>query len=93
MNHIGRIVSQHWIKTIFSQALRPVKDAMPISNPGVCAAPCGDCQVIYIGETKRQIRKRLKEHQTVLSLGQPEKSALAKHGIKLGPRIFFEEAN
>jgi hypothetical protein len=45
-----------------------------------------------MGETKRQIRTRLKEHETACRLSQPEKSALAEHHVQTGHLIDFNGA-
>ncbi|ETW93509.1 MAG: hypothetical protein ETSY2_51300 [Candidatus Entotheonella gemina] len=40
--------------------------------------PCS-CGKEYIGETKRALRTRLKEHQAATRRGETEKSAIAEH--------------
>ena len=40
--------------------------------------PCS-CGKVYIGETKRRLEKRMKEHWTACIKGEVEKSAIAEH--------------
>jgi Reverse transcriptase (RNA-dependent DNA polymerase) len=95
---VGRILRRHNIKTIFTpprkigQALRPVKDQIKMENPGVYKVPCGGCEALYIGETKRQVRTRLKEHEAACRLSQADKSALAEHHLQTGHHINFDGA-
>ena len=35
--------------------------------------PCKDCEFVYIGQTKRNLNARLKEHQRVIRQIKPEK--------------------
>ena len=45
----------------------------------VYSMPCGDCEKIYLDQTKRQFaRTRLKEHQTDVSNSNSSKPALAE---------------
>ena len=41
--------------------------------------PCRDCVFVHIGQTKRDLKSRLAEHQRSIKLKQPEKSALCEH--------------
>ena len=45
----------------------------------VYSTPCGDCEKVYLGQTKHQFCTRLKEHQRAVSNSNSSKSALAKH--------------
>ena len=44
----------------------------------VCSIPCS-CGQNYIGETKRNLEARLKEHQTATRRGKMDKLAIAEH--------------
>jgi hypothetical protein len=68
--------------------LRPVKDDPGLKIPGVYSIPC-ECGKTYIGQTKRTIKTRRKEHIRHLRLGQPEKSAVAQHALETGHKIEF----
>ena len=53
------------------------KDSVDESQkPGVYRIPCG---LVYIGETGRNLSKRLKEHKTNCEKAELDKSAVAKH--------------
>ena len=42
---------------------------------------CGDCSSKYIGQTKRTIEKRYKEHLACIKNAQPKKSSIAEHAL------------
>ena len=44
-----------------------------------CSISCGDCEKVYLGQTKRQFCTCLKEHQRAVSNFNSSKSALAEH--------------
>lgn len=48
---------------------------------GIYQISCEDCNAIYIGQTKRKISIRFKEHISYSRLKQKEKSKLAEHLI------------
>lgn len=81
---IGKILSKHNIKTIFKpppkvrEFLSSPKDKIPLNTPGVYNVPCS-CGKSYIGETKRSISIRLKEHIKAIQNNALEKSAIAEH--------------
>ena len=60
--------------------LTRVKDTdPPLKKSGVVyRIPCS-CGLTYIGETKRSLETRLKEHQAACRRGEMEKSAIAEH--------------
>ena len=43
---------------------------------------CQKCAVVYIGQTKRDLKSRIKEDQRAIELQRPKKSALCQHSIK-----------
>jgi hypothetical protein len=45
----------------------------------VYSIPCGDCEKVYLGQSKRQFGTWLKQHQKAVSTLNKGKSALAKH--------------
>lgn len=83
-DRIGKILKRYKIKTIFRppqkirQYLRSVKDNVPLQSPGVYAVPCS-CGHFYIGQTKRSIGVRLKEHIKAVQNESPNKSAICEH--------------
>ena len=44
---------------------------------------CFDCDFVYIGQTKRDLKSRLAEHKLAIRNREPEKSALCEHSIQL----------
>jgi hypothetical protein len=93
-NKISRLLFKYDIRTINVPAkktchmLRPVKDDPGLKIPGVYGIPY-ECGKTYIGQTKRTIEKRRKEHIRQLRLGQPDKSAVAQHALETGHKIEF----
>jgi hypothetical protein len=49
------------------------------ANERVYSIQCGDCEIEYLRQSKRQFATRLKEHQKTVSTLDKGKSALAKH--------------
>ena len=83
LNEIGVKVAIKPICTI-GQNLSSPKD--PISaDEKTCVVydiPCSDCKLVYIGQTKRNLNDRLKEHQRANREQKPENSALCEHAMK-----------
>lgn len=93
---LGRIFKKHSIKTVFKPPskikdfLRPAKDKIPLSTPGVYEIPCS-CGDVYIGETKRLISTRVKEHIRSTKNEDIEKSAVALHSHNTKHSIEFDK--
>ena len=47
----------------------------------VYEVPCKDCDFVYVGQTKRDLNSRLKEHQRAIKQQRTENSALCEHVI------------
>ena len=64
----------------FRSMLTKVKDPLPIEKQSnvVYEIPC-TCGKVYIGETKRHLGTRLKEHKDACVKCQTDKSAIAEH--------------
>ncbi|CAF4946941.1 unnamed protein product [Pieris macdunnoughi] len=66
-DRISRILKRASIHTIFKphkkiqQFLRPIKSNTPLQDAGIYKLDC-DCGLSYIGQTKRNMSSRLKEH-------------------------------
>ena len=86
---LRRVCRKFDIRTVFKttatlrQHLTRVKDRDPmLSLAGVVyKIPCS-CGKEYIGETKRMLETRLKEHKAATRRGEIEKSAVAEHAWK-----------
>jgi hypothetical protein len=57
---------------------------------GVYSVPC-KCGQVYIRQTGRSIKTRVKEHQHHIHLQHPDKSVMAEHSINLGHRIQLQD--
>ncbi|XP_026317432.1 uncharacterized protein LOC113228374, partial [Hyposmocoma kahamanoa] len=81
---IGRVLRRASIKTYFkplrkiSQFLRPVKCNIPLQDAGVYKLDC-ECGLSYIGQTKRSICTRVKEHIADVKHRRVNKSAVCEH--------------
>jgi hypothetical protein len=91
-NKISRLLGKHNITTIHipmkktTSNLRLLKDNFGRKTPGVYCIPC-ECRKVYVGQTRRSIEIRCKEHMRHFCLGQPERSAVAEHIIHAGHSI------
>ena len=48
---------------------------------------CSDCNFVYIGQTKRDLKSRLAEHKLAIKNQEPEKSALCEHYMRFDQLI------
>ena len=95
---IRRILKDYNIRTVFKtidtlgRILTKVKDPTPPEErPGVIykiRCMCGD---FYVGETKRTLATRLKEHKAACRLGAFERSAVAEHAWQEGHEIDWND--
>jgi len=82
-----------------STILASGKDAVPASKRRgvVYEIPCGSCEHRYIGEIKRSLSTRLKDHhrdtlpRNILKI--PEKTALTKHAVQSGHAFNWDYAH
>lgn len=58
-----------------------------LNKSGIYEIKCDDCDKTYIGQTKRAIKTRFKEHAAHIKFNRPEKSAVAGHCILNGHSI------
>ena len=73
------------VKTIFRpqktlrRTLMQMKERTPLEKRNlVYEVPCHDCQLTYVGETKRSMKKRPTEHRYAVKTGDP-KNGIAVH--------------
>ncbi|KAF9797084.1 hypothetical protein SFRURICE_012958, partial [Spodoptera frugiperda] len=92
---IGHLLRRRYsIRTIFRppgqlrNLLRSPKDKDPLAVPGVYMIPC-DCGSSYIGETRRNITTRLKEHIRSVKNRDTHTSAVAEHACSAGTTHFL----
>lgn len=68
------------------------KDKQPaLQNSGIYSIGCKDCDAVYIGQTRRRIETRTKEHVRHTKHKNPEGSSVAEHMIDLGHSIDEEK--
>ena len=81
------------LQSIFSKGFREDSTA---GCPGIYKIPCKDCDKVYIGETGRDIRIRVHEHELSIKRkfdpNKPSCSALVRHVAETGHEINFGEA-
>lgn len=62
-----------------------VKKKRPTENKsGIYNIECADCEGNYVGQTKRRVETRIKEHARALIKKEEDKSAMAAHCIEEG---------
>jgi hypothetical protein len=85
-NQLSRMLAKHNIKSValppkrLSSYLPPVKETLDLSTPGIYSNPW-ECGKVYFGQSGRSIQLRIKEQSRHIRLAQPDKSAVAEHGI------------
>lgn len=68
--------------TKLKSLLNSTKDkCSEIDKPGIYKASCADCGRVYIGQTRRSLKVRKKEHISYIGKIEPYKSGLAEHII------------
>ena len=63
-----------------SSYMPPTKDAPGLRTPGIYMIPC-ECGEVYIGQSGRSFKIRIKEHERNIRLSQADKSAVAEHSF------------
>ena len=58
----------------------------------VYSIPCADCDANYVGESKRQYKTRLRDHQKAVEKRDAKKSALAEHAMETEHKISWDSA-
>lgn len=88
INKIKNRLKKHNILPVFSNSLKlknifeSTKDKIDcLKKSGIYSIECGDCNRRYIGQTKRSIEKRSKEHFNCVKQLKRRESAIAEHAI------------
>ena len=95
---IRRILAPHNIRTVMKPVslkwslMKGAKDSTPTEEtPGVVyAIGCAECPQVYIGETARTTKQRVREHRCHTNTGHTEMSAIAKHALEQGHSIHWK---
>lgn len=70
-----------------------LKDKVPPDEQsGIYQIPCQDCPAVYIGQTRRKVKVRLKEHKNAVDNKKPNESAVAAHTMDLDHQIDWNSA-
>ena len=80
--------NNHKLKNLIGNNLDKIED---IKKSGIYSINCSDCTKVYIGQTKRNILTRFKEHMYHIKCKNIFKSALASHWHETGHK--FEQSN
>ena len=82
------------VKTI-GQLLPSPKDTIHQHEKSqlVYRIPCKDCNFIYVGQTKRDLKSRVAEHKRAVKNQKPEQSALCEHLMKFDHAIAWNDAS
>ena len=93
LNEVGVKVAMKPHLTI-RKLLPSLKDPLNNSEKSylVCQVPCRDCGFVYIGQTKRDLKSSLDEHNRAIKNQRPDLSALCEHSITMDHIISWAEA-
>ncbi|XP_072160566.1 uncharacterized protein [Bemisia tabaci] len=80
-------VNRHNLKSVFHGDLKD--QVREEDRAGIYSLKCKDCDKQYIGQTRRKMKVRIKEHQRCIKNREIDKSAVALHNLETGHR--FEE--
>ncbi|XP_045455276.1 uncharacterized protein LOC123664954 [Melitaea cinxia] len=86
---IGGLLKKYSISTVFTPGAKVTnivgtpKDVFPLQTPGFYKINCS-CGSSYIGQTKRTIAEKVKEHIAAVKNRQTNKSAIAEHILQPG---------
>lgn len=88
-NRLSNKLRANGVNTVYGsrgtlkELIGKVKRSRPkMECSGIYNIKCNDCAGNYVGQTRRRIETREKEHDRAINLRQPEKSALAFHSLE-----------
>ena len=90
---LGIGIAHKPVQTLRTTVMR-VKDNLPDQEKSgvIYKIDCKDCQKHYIGETKRRLKTRLKEHEAAFSKRKDLNSNVVLHGLEENHHFDFEGA-
>ena len=81
----------HWSQTVENLLRwRPVKDNLGLKTPGVYCITC-ECGKIYVGQSGRTLKTRVKEHRRHIRHSHSDQSVVAERSINHDHTIRFQE--
>ena len=97
---INRILCSHNVKVAqkpfltLNHVFEKPMDLVPKEqkSDALYSIPSNDCNQEYIGQTKRQFRTRLKEHQKAVSLSKKDNCALSEHTCQTNHTIGWDNS-
>lgn len=70
-----------------------LKDKVPPEEQsGIYQIPCKDCPAVNIGQTRRKMKVRLKEHRSAVESSKPNESGVAAHTAASNHTINWQNA-
>lgn len=70
-----------------------MKDRVPPEEmSGIYEIPCKSCPAVYIGQTRRKLKTRLREHRAAADNGKVHESSVAVHSTELNHTIDWDQA-
>ena len=95
---LRRCIQLQGIRTVFksdttlrSHLVRPKDTVNPIRKDNVVYWIARKCSKIYIGEMKRPMQQRMKEHERDIRLARTQTFAVSKHANKTGHHLHWSE--
>lgn len=64
----------------------------PDEKSGIYKISCGECSAVYLGQTKRRFKTRLREHKNATENNRINESSVAKHSINFQHAINWNNA-
>ncbi|XP_053692160.1 uncharacterized protein LOC128740623 [Sabethes cyaneus] len=81
--------SNHTLRELLCNA----KDKIPTNEmSGIYQIPCKDCPAVYIGQTRRKFKVRLKEHKKAVENNRTNDSSVAVHTANFHHEIDWDNA-
>lgn len=98
-NPIQNILKRHNFHVVYKsdktlrQLLCNQKDKTPVDElSGIYRIKCNDCPSIYIGQSRRKLKIRLREHKNAVDNERVNESSVAAHSSSLGHTIDWDSA-
>ncbi|XP_062541740.1 uncharacterized protein LOC134209742 [Armigeres subalbatus] len=88
-----RLQVVHKSENTLRDLLCNLKDRVPSEEQsGVYRISCDDCSAVYIGQTRRKIKVRLREHKSAVETLKIHESSVAAHAVNCGHNINWEDS-
>lgn len=98
-NTIQKTLKHHGFKTVYKSSntlkdrLCSLKDKVPKEDlSGIYEIPCKSCPAVYIGQTRRKFKTRLREHRNAVENQRAHDSSVAAHTTELNHSVNWDHA-